>query len=778
MLKLVEAGAPSKFKPKNMRKLTVDAVNCPWDFDPDSGIIPLSAKKLNGEIVNDNPIDETDGTDEGFINVLKYGTNPITSVGEACDGYGAIVLALRNTSTRLLNKGYFQVEEVLEDPQALEKDVEAALIIRFIANNNFGGGGGEKDYVATKAVIADDGQTKSAMTLEVLARCAQQACEMNWSRLENVRLFGEDLEYGKDCVVELSIDSTKSPPKKWFAALLRGVMATIIPQYKLGGEDGSPMLQIKGGEIHSQFMHTGTFLCKKWIQDRETAQAIANDGVPVFMWLNAKEEYMYFHWAICFNDNINSLIGGMARHGIDCVNAIHDAMDVPAVKPAAMKDLVDKGGRATAAASFARQLAYRLYKIQNELDEQVKAINGVDKELRLQVERDAKVISNALIEAMCAETRLMAGNADPEVLGKALFEAATKDGNDSVLLRSFPQEKMLLAQDIVDGSTRWTTDLVVSIADGVTLTEGMKAEVTVKGTRLFADGKEIARVEAEVPEGEYELHQVRRVTGKGAYTTEWYACANIRERTRIPEYTGRTTLFYSAAKKTALGYKRLARTLIGQTLTIKEGKVLKNGKTIEIPLASGNAAQRTLLISNKVPTYDKFAADIRTTHYAERTGVVKYAFVVEVEPKEGEEAYELVVLLEDAKAPQKFRKLDPSQFPFEAPKVTELEPAEELETETSETENSGEMSEEEKAEFKAEYGDDFLGCGNDNDYVPTDEELAWAHGDEHGNDKNGSDGDDDFEKALEGLNVVTLDDLEEALKGLNVVSVADLAQYV
>ena len=211
MLTLVEAGAPSKFKPKNIHGLAAETVDCLWYVDQDSGIDVLPPQKVSGEIVNNNPIDETDGTDEGFINVLKYGTNPITSVGEACDGYGAIVLALRNTSVHLQAKGYLEIQEVLEDPKALAKDVEAALIIKFVCNNNFRSGG-TKDYIATKVTLESHGQTKSAMTLDILAKCAQQAREMDWNRLSNVRAFAEDLEYGKDCVVELSIDSTKSPP--------------------------------------------------------------------------------------------------------------------------------------------------------------------------------------------------------------------------------------------------------------------------------------------------------------------------------------------------------------------------------------------------------------------------------------------------------------------------------------------------------------------------------------------------------------------------------------
>lgn len=791
MLKLIE-GYPQGVKPNNVYELSLKNIFGIGRIQDWEELTPVAPKEVIKKLENGNKCDKTDGTDEGFINCLAYGTNEVTSVGELCNAFSALALALRNPSVHLTEKGYVTLTQVFNDPMATKKDVERALIIEFVRKNIFHNGGTDS-YVSLKVTREAHGQMKSAITLAIMEKLVSQARKMDWDRLVNVKAFAEDMDYGKDDVVELSIDSTKNPPDEWYVALLKAIMATILVQYTKGGEDGTPMLEIItiNGEkvLKSEFVHTGSFMLKRWCQDETQAQAIANDGVPVLKWINPKGEACYFYWAVCINDDINGLLGAMAKYGQECVSAIHDAMDVAPVIPKKLMVIadMDKTGNAQYAAQLASAISVRLYPYQKELDTKVAELGRVDPDVKLQVERDAKAITSKLIEAMCAEVRLRAGETEPEVLGSKLFLQSIRRGQDkaSTLLRNFPQEKFLLAQAVVDGSTRWTSDKIVSVVEGITITEGLKVNVPVKGTRLFSGEKEIGRTETEIPAGKYELHQQRRVTNQGTYVTEWFACRNIRETVKIPEYTGKTTLFCSTPRKTAIGLKRLAKQLIGKTLTISKGQILLDNAPIMVPFATGNNNQKKLSLWH-IP--DAYGQNARQAHYEGRKGVVTWTYVAERQKQDdGTKQYELAVLLEDVETPQKFRKLAPSKFAFEPPKVVEI-----AAVEIVEDENHGEMSDEEKAEYMAEHSDEHFGYGNDDPDFPSNKDLEFAHnswlGDEHngdgGSNDNGGSGSDNnnsgndsgvnINSLLEGVEFVSDEALDSLLEGVERVSDKDL----
>ena len=764
----------------------------------------------NGEIRTDNFVKTVRGFNLGFGQGINYAQTPVDDVGNVIDAYTkgtCIMLAVKTA----IDHGYRTAQEILESPAADTRDIETAKLVKLFKNVVFRGGG-TGTYTAVPTWATENGQLKKAITLKAIRKIVRNGRRMNWNRLENVYGFFHDLEGGKDYYAEISIDATKVPPEFWACLLLSVFTRQVKVQYKAG--DGEILIDWKQSEIANPFPRTGSYVEIHYLKGPRGAEMAANAGIVVFQRPTEDGWGMeYFYLKLHYEDPLQRVRGSVIKKVEEfAVNVMNLFSSERIAATSTLTDMQKRISTVTDpriascryAAAFANRLSAKLVPIKQELEKAAEAAGSISAEVRDECEAQNKLLSTRLLEALTAETRHMAGeNYNPAALGTALYNVcAANPKSQKTLLRNFGPEKFIMAQYACDdAANHWSTDQVVSFADGFEPIDGNTVQVAKR--TVMQDGSVIGKLAEELPiDGDYELHSIDRETKAGTTVTEWFVCRQLVTQVAIPVPTGRTTLFTcefrlsdkakNSVDDVLLSMQYLQETLPGQKLAFEivgvdereqyapvYADVDGDNKFLQLEFISGTAAYKRLKVTPfKVKDGNGFTHDLlaERRHYDGRSGVVTACAIIptyEWESKEPEtethiNGYELIVLLEDDTAPAPtFRTVDPNPaWTFQMPDVSQLDVTKLEDALADEEAEHGEMSEEEKAEFMKEYGDEYLSCSSDD---------GGDSNDESGFDDNSG---DDFDKALEGLNVVPLDDLEKALKGLTVVKIEDLSQYV
>lgn len=786
------------------------------------GATPFNKEDVmsNGAIKTDNFVKAVRGFNLGFGQGINYSQTPVDIVGNVIDAYTkgtCIMLAVKTA----IDHGYRTVQEILESPAADERDIETARLIQLFKNAVFHGGG-KGSYVSVPVWHTTTGQDKKAITLKAIQKIVRNGRAMDWNRLRNVYGFFHDFEGAKDYYAEISIDSTKVPPEFWACLLLSVFTRQVKVQYKAG--EGEILIDWKKSEITNPFPRTGSYVEIHYLKGERGAETVANAGIVVFQRPTEDGRGMeYFYLKLHYEDPLqrvrDSVIKKVEEFAVNVMNLFKSERIAATSTLTAMQKRINTATDTAVAAcryaaTFANRLSAKLVPIEQELEKAAEEAGKISKEARDERETQNKLLRSRLIEASTAETRHMAGASyNPAALGAALYNVcAANPESQKTLLRQFGPEKFVLAQYACDdAANHWSTDQVVSFTSEFKPVDGDVVQVVKRN--VMKDGSVVGKLAEELPiDGDYELHSIDRETKAGTTVTEWFVCRQLITQVAIPVPTGRTTLFTCEFKLSdkardtvddvLLSMQYLQETLPGQKLAFEitgtgdreqyapvYAGVDGDNKFLQLEFISGNAAYKRLKVTPfKVKNGNGFGSHdllAERRHYDGRSGVVTACAIIPTydwESKEPEtesriNGYELIVLLENTEAPAPtFRTVASNPaWTFQMPDVSQLDVTKLEDALADEEAERGEMSDDEKAEFIKEYGDEFSYSSDDGEDFT--EDYTQIHGDDK-NSNSGSDDNEDFEKALEGLNVVSLDDFEETLKGLKVVSVEDLSQYV
>lgn len=760
------------------------------------GATPFNKKDVmsTGAIKTDNFVKTVSDFNLGFGQGINYAQTPVDIVGNVIDAYTkgtCIMLAVKVA----IDHGYRTVQEILESPAADERDIETARLIQLFKNAVFRGGG-TGEYVPVPIWATENGQTKKAITLKAIQKIVRNGRTMDWNRLENVHGFFHDMEGAKDYYAEISIDSTKVPPEFWACLLLSVFTRQVKVQYKAG--EGEILIDWKKSEITNPFPRTGSYVEIRYLKGQRGAEAVANAGIVVFQRQSSDNKSTeYFYLRLNYEDPLQRVRGSMIRKveefAVNVMNLFKSERVATTPTLTAMQKRISTATDTTVAAcryaaTFANRLSAKLVPVEQELEKAAEEAGRISKEARDEREAQNKLLRSRLIEALTAETRHMAGKGyNPAALGAALYNVcAASPGSQKTLLRQFGPEKFVLAQYACDdAANHWSTDQVVSFANGFEPVDGDIVQVSQRA--VLKDGSVVGRLAEALPiDGDYELHSIDRETKAGATVTEWFVCRQLLTQVAIPVPTGRTTLFTCEFKLSdkardtvddvLLSMQYLQDTLPGQKLAfevIGTGEhaqyapvyagVDGDSKFLQLEFISGTAAYKRLKVTPfKVKNGNGFGSHdllAERRHYDGRSGVVTACAIIPTYTMDATEnrinGYELIVLLEDETAPAPtFRTVNPNPaWTFQMPDVSQLDITKLEDALADEEAEHGEMSDDEKAKFVEEYGDDYFGCGDDGDGV-----MDFA----------------DLDSLLSGVKFESDEDLDSLLSGVEFKSDEDL----